>query len=87
MTDNHRAFKNGVLFLAHDVVKIKVPQKSLWVRLKPFLFSNLEYTMIIVPVAGADYSVTDKSVFTKILVSINTIVIATGQLHESSYLN
>ena len=45
-------------------------------------FSNLEYTMIIVRVTGTDYSVTDKSVFTKILVSINTIVTATGQLHE-----
>ena len=55
--------------------------------MNPFLFSNLEYTMIIVRVTGADYSVTDKSVITKILVSINTIVSATGQLHESSYLN
>ena len=87
MTDSHPALKNGVLFLAHDVEKIKVPQKSLWVGLNPFLFSNLEYTMIIFRVTGADYSVTDKSVFTKILVSINTIVTATGQLHESSYLN
>ena len=41
--------------------------------------------MIIVRVTGADYSsVTDKSVFTKVLVSIVT---AKGQLHESSYLN
>ena len=87
MTDSHPALKNGVLFLAHDVEKIKVPQKSLWVGFNPFLFSNLEYTMIIFRVTGADYSVTDKSVFTKILVSINTIVTATGQLHKSSYLN
>lgn len=87
MTDSHRAFKNGVLFFAHDVEKKKVPQKSLWVRLNPSLVSNLEYTMIIVRVTGADYSVTDKSVFTKILVSINTILTATGQLRESSYLN
>ena len=43
--------------------------------------------MIIVRVTGADYSVTDKYVFTEIHVSINTIVTATGQLHESSYLN
>ena len=32
----------------------------------------LEVYMIIVRVTGADYSVTDKSVFTKIHVSINT---------------
>ena len=55
-------------------------------RLESIPFSNLEYAMIIVRLTGADYSITDKSVFTKILVSINTVVTATGQLHESSYL-
>lgn len=84
MTDSHPALKNGARYR-----KNKGSSEILMGPVESIPFSNLEYrTMIIVRVTVADYSsVTDKSVFTKILVSINTIVTATGQLHESSYLN
>ena len=55
-------------------------------RLESIPFSNLEYTIIIVRVTGADYSVTEKLCLQKYLSLINAIVTATGQLHESSYL-
>ena len=71
MTDSHPALKNGVLFLAHDVEKNKGYPEILMGRLESIPFSSLECTMIIVRVTGADYSVTDKYVFTKILVYSN----------------